>query len=91
MLPLSAENREAAGVAAGDVVAVWVELDTEPREVTVPAGLAEALAAQPGARERFDDLSYSKRREFVRAIETAKAAETRQRRIEKAVAAVHPA
>jgi len=43
MLPLNAENREAAGVAVGDTVNVTVELDTEPREVVLPTGLAEAL------------------------------------------------
>ena len=43
MLPLSAENRMAAGVAAGDEIEVELELDTAPREVTVPADLAAAL------------------------------------------------
>jgi hypothetical protein len=43
LLPLNAENRAAAGVAAGDEVAVDVELDTEPREVVVPADLTAAL------------------------------------------------
>jgi hypothetical protein len=43
-VPLSAENRTAAGLAAGDQVDVDIELDTEPREVTVPADLAAALA-----------------------------------------------
>ena len=37
MLPISAEVRENAGVAAGDQVEVESELDTEPGEVTVPA------------------------------------------------------
>lgn len=39
MLPLSAENRERVGVKAGDEVDVEIELDTEPREVTVPPDL----------------------------------------------------
>src|SRR4051794_13038612 len=42
-LPVSAENREQSGVAAGDVVDVDIELDTEPREVAVPADFADAL------------------------------------------------
>ena len=45
MLPLSAENRTAAGVAAGDEVEVEVELDTRSREVSVPADFAEALSS----------------------------------------------
>jgi hypothetical protein len=60
-VPLSAENRNLAGVAAGDQVDVDIELDTAPREVTVPAELAAALEREPGARQAFDALSYSKR------------------------------
>ena len=43
MLGVSAENRAAAGVAAGQDVDVDIELDTEPREVPVPADFAKAL------------------------------------------------
>lgn len=81
MLPLSAENRNAAGLNAGDTVEVTLELDTEPRTVEVPADLAQALAGKPGAIQAFEKLSYSARKEFVRQVETAKAPETRQRRI----------
>jgi len=82
-VPLNAENRAAAGVAAGDQVDVDIELDTEPREVTVPADLAAALAGQSGAGEVFRALSYTRRKEHVRQVETAKAAATRERRIAK--------
>ena len=50
MVPVSAERREAAGIAAGDEIEVDIELDTAPRVVEVPADLAAALAAAPGAR-----------------------------------------
>ncbi len=36
MLPLSAENRAAAGVSAGDEVEVELVADTSPREVELP-------------------------------------------------------
>jgi len=85
MLPLSAENREAAEIAAGDEVEVDVELDTQPREVTAPPDFAAALDGDPDARRFFDGLSYSNKRRFVLSIEDAKTAETRQRRIDKAV------
>ncbi len=88
MLPLAAEHREAAGVAAGDEVDVDVELDAAPREVTVPPDLAAALGRDEDARGFFDDLSYSNRRRIVLSIEEAKTAETRQRRIAKAVEAL---
>jgi hypothetical protein len=80
-LPLNAANREAAGVSAGDTVEVGVALDTEERTVDIPADLADALQTSPGAREAFDALSYSKRRERVEAVEGAKREETRRRRI----------
>jgi hypothetical protein len=86
LLPLSAENRTAAGVAAGDRVEVHVELDDAPRVVEVPADLAAALDAEPSARRRFDALSYSHQRRHVLAVEGAKAEATRQRRVSAAVA-----
>jgi hypothetical protein len=87
-IPVSAENRAAAGVEAGDEVDVTVALDTEPRELDVPADLGAALDAVPAARARFDALSYSRRQWFVLDVERAKADATRQRRIEKHVAAL---
>jgi hypothetical protein len=86
MLGISAEHRAGAGVAAGDEVEVALELDTEVREVAAPTDFAEALAAEPAAQRFFDGLPYSERRWFVLGIEGAKAAETRRRRIDKAVA-----
>ncbi len=86
MLPVSAEHRTAAGLAAGDPVEVTLELDTEPRTVEVPGDLAAALAAQPGAAEAFAALAYSARKEHVRQVESAKAQATRERRIAAIVA-----
>jgi antitoxin component of MazEF toxin-antitoxin module len=85
MLPISAEVRERAGVAAGDEVEVQVELDTQPREVTLPPDLADALRGDAAARRFFDGLSYSNKQRIVLPVEQAKTAETRQRRIAKAV------
>lgn len=83
MLPVSAEVRAAAGVAAGDEVEVEVTLDSEPREVSVPPDFSAALDGDAEARRFFDRLSYSSRRRLVLAIEGAKSEETRQRRITK--------
>jgi hypothetical protein len=85
MIPLSAENRAAAGVRAGEVVDVDIERDTAPREVTVPDDLAEALDAG-GVRAAFDGLSFTRRKEYVVGVEGAKKPETRRARIERAVA-----
>ncbi|HVW92731.1 MAG TPA: YdeI/OmpD-associated family protein [Devosia sp.] len=88
MLPVSAERRTAAGVKAGDVVDLVLELDTTPREVAVPPDFAAALAAEPLARAAFDKLPYSGKQRHVLPIEEAKTAETRARRIAKAVEAL---
>lgn len=86
MLPMTAETRARAGVAAGEEVDLDIELDTEPREVAIPADLAAALAADEAARSAFERLSYSGKRRLVIPIEAAKADETRRRRIAKMVA-----
>ena len=83
LVPLSAENRTAAGVAAGDDVDVDIALDDAPREVTVPDDLAAAL--DPKTRAIFDALSYTHRKEWVRWVEEAKKAETRTTRVAKTV------
>jgi len=83
-VPLAAENREAAGVAAGDAITVEIENDTAPREVTLPDDLAAAM--DDGARSAYDVLSYTHRKEWVRWVEEAKKPETRATRIEKTVA-----
>jgi hypothetical protein len=88
MLPVSAEVREGAGVAGGDEVDIDIEIDAEPREIEVPADLAEALDRDAAAKQVFNALSYSRKQRLVLPIEAAKTAETRQRRITKAVEAL---
>jgi hypothetical protein len=83
-LGVSAADRAASGLAAGDVVDLVVELDTAPREITVPDDLAAALAAEPAAQAAYGVLSYSNRRRIVEGIEGAKTAPTRERRVAKA-------
>jgi hypothetical protein len=86
LLGLSTANRQAAGVVTGDEVEVDVELDTEPRVLVEPADFARALDADPVARAAYDRLSPSRKRQHVLAIDRAKQPETRQRRIEAALA-----
>jgi hypothetical protein len=85
LLPVSAEHRAAAGVAAGDEVDVELTADTEPREAEVPPDLARALAEDPGAGRAFGQLSYSRQQRYVLDVTGAKTAETRARRVAKAV------
>jgi len=88
LLPVSGENRSAAGISAGDEVDVEIELDTEPRTVEVPADLAEALSNEPEAESFFASLTASQQGGFTVPIEGAKQPETRERRVAKALTAL---
>lgn len=85
LVGVSAENRALTGVKGGDVVDVTLELDTAPREVEVPPDFAAALEVVPQAQAMFARLAYSHQRAHVDAINGAKQAKTRRRRIDKAI------
>jgi Bacteriocin-protection, YdeI or OmpD-Associated/Domain of unknown function (DUF1905) len=82
-VPLAAEHREAAGVAAEQEVDVAIELDTAPREVTVPEDLGAAM--DDDARTAYEGLSFTHRKEWVRWVEEAKKPETRAARVARTV------
>jgi Bacteriocin-protection, YdeI or OmpD-Associated/Domain of unknown function (DUF1905) len=84
-LPLRRSNREAAGLEGGETLTVRLDLDTEPREIEPPEDFVKALKASPPAWARYQELSFSHRREHVEAILDAKKPETRARRIANAV------
>lgn len=88
MMGLSAENRAGAKVTGPGPVYVDMELDTAPREVTVPPDFAKALGADSAAKKTFDGLSYSNKSWHVLQIQGAKSDETRQRRIAKSIEAL---
>ena len=85
MVGVNADNRAGAGVAGGDEVDVDIELDTAPREISVPAELAKALESEPKAKASFDALSYTNKSWHVYQVTGAKTDETRQRRIAKSI------
>ncbi len=89
LIGLSHANRAAAGVEIGSMVDVEIELDTSPRVAVVPSDLAKALATDQLAKDAFEALTESQRREHVRRIEEAKKPETRARRIEILIATLH--
>jgi len=88
MVGVNADNRAAAGVAGGDDVDVDIELDTAPREVSVPPDFQTALNAEPEAQRTFDKLSNSNKGWHTLQIEGAKTDETRQRRIARSIDAL---
>lgn len=85
MVGISAAIRKATGLQGGDPIHVTLTLADAPPEVDMPDDFAAALTADPPAQTFFATLSNSLQRYHVDNINAAKAAETRQRRIEKAI------
>lgn len=86
VIPVNRGFRAAAGVTAGEIVAVELEADDAPRTVAVPDDLARGLAgAAPAAREAWEALSFTGRRECVEWLASARRAETRARRLAQAL------
>ena len=77
--------RKLIGKNAGDTVRVTVQRDTEERIVEIPEDLLALMNAQPEARARYDKLSYTHRKEYVRWITEAKKPETREIRLHKTI------
>lgn len=78
------KDRDAAGAKADDIVEVSLELDAGVREVVMPIELANALE-DAKLTEVFDNLTYSKRKEFARQVAEAKAEETKTKRVAKVI------
>jgi len=85
MIGISAAVRKDTGLTGGDAIHVVLTLAGGPREVIVPDDFAAALSADPAAAAFFAELSNSLQRYHVDNISAAKTAETRQRRVDKAI------
>ena len=83
MVSVSADVRAAAGVAGGDEVDVTIDLDTAPREVSLPPDFDAALEREPGAKRFYEGLSYRLRKLHADTIAGARTPETRERRLAK--------
>ena len=80
-LKVEKKLREAAGVVAGDSVALEiapVEKEPEPR---VPADLKQALAGNAAAKAMWKEITAVARRDWIFWITSGKKAETRMKRI----------
>jgi Bacteriocin-protection, YdeI or OmpD-Associated/Domain of unknown function (DUF1905) len=88
LISFNAATRAATGRGAGDEIAVTLERDDAPRVVDVPAALADAFAADPGAAAAWAALAYSKQKAHALAVEEAKTDETRARRVQKVLGAL---
>jgi len=85
MMPVNKKLCDGAGVAPGDIVDVVMERDVEERTVDAPAELAKELKKNKTARERWEKLSFTNKKEIAAAIAGAKQEETRKRRLAKAM------
>jgi hypothetical protein len=81
VIGVSVEMRKALGKITGDSIHVIMERDPEERTVEIPPDLSTALNNNPAARDYFNKLSYSHRKEYVGHIIEAKKPETRARRV----------
>lgn len=88
LLGVSADNRKAAGVEAGDVLDVDLEVDDEERTVDVPEALAAELGGDEQAKAFYGSLTHSQQQTFTLPIRDAKTDETRRRRVDRAMAAL---
>jgi len=83
-LTFNKQLQAGAKAKAGDTVSVVMERDTDERVVEAPAELAKAFRKNKQARELWDKLAYTHRKEFAQWISSAKQEETRERRAAKA-------
>jgi uncharacterized protein YdeI (YjbR/CyaY-like superfamily) len=77
-------ERGAAVIAAAKADGSWAQYD-DADALVVHDDLAAALAATPGARESFDRLAPSHRKQHLWYVYEAKRPETRERRIKETV------
>lgn len=72
---------DGAGVKPGGTVKVVMERDQEERTVEPPPLLKKELAKSKAAQSRWDELSFTHRKEMARSILEAKRDDTRDRRL----------
>lgn len=85
ILVITQAIRKQINKSAGDEVKISLVVDTEKREVEIPKDLNVLLAKHKKAKEFFEKLSYSNTKEYVRWIESAKKAETRENRLKTTI------
>lgn len=77
--------RRAAGVGVGDVAEVTVFFDEKPRVQKMHPTLQAALARHKKARDVFDQLPPSQKKEIMRYIANLKTRESVDRNVERAM------
>lgn len=75
------KRSEHSNESIADKYAEYIDIKT--KKITLPPYMADSFSNQPFARERFNKLSYTQKKEYIMSILTAKQESTRQRRMEK--------
>ena len=88
MMAVNAEMRAGGKCKAGDLVDVRLQRDHEQRVVEVPSDIEKVIASNKTAQATWDSLSFTHKKEWVRAIREAKKEETRQSRMNKMMEAL---
>ncbi len=83
MMPVSKTLCQGAGVQPGDVVDVVMERDVEERTVEAPPELEKELGKSKVARDRWDGLAFTHKKEMANSISGAKQEDTKTRRFAK--------
>jgi len=80
ILGLTQEIRKQLGKTFGDEVSVSLTEDKEERVVEIADDIASVFNENPEAKDLFDKMSYTHKKEYIRWIEEAKKPETRENR-----------
>ncbi len=80
LLGLTQEIRKELGKTFGDIINVKLWEDKEERIVIIPDDVQQLLNQNEKAKELYEKMSYTHKKEYIRWIEEAKKEETRKRR-----------
>lgn len=84
-MQINTKLRKAAQADVGDLVGVELRIDRESRELPLPADLKAGLKQHPKAWKAFQALAPGHRRHFIQWFDSAKSAEARDRRLNRAI------
>lgn len=84
-ITVNADARAAAGITGEEPVRVQIKRDDCVRVADLPTELAAGLRADPVAKDAFESLTESHRREIARWVSQARLPATRARRSDAAL------
>lgn len=82
---LDGKIRKKLGIDARSLVGITLWRDKKPNAIAVPSDVTAALRRTPRAQKAFENITPGLRREFLRWVLNAKHAETRAKRIARAI------